>query len=170
MAMHDYPRFNKVTVNDGLVTGFDGVKKEECLAFSGLHVLEVEVLRAIPEIGKSCIIDRYREYLKGGGRIQAYDVSGCSWTDMGTVDDYLALHGQLLKGEIELWPEFREHPQNSCLFHGQVSKMFCIDWACVGQVTLPPNLTLQRCVVWDGASLEEGAAYSDALLVPEKGF
>lgn len=169
MAMHDYPRFNKVTVVDGLVTGFGGEKKKTCMAFSGLHVLDVEVLRAIPETGKSCIIDRYREYLGSGGRIQAYDVSGCSWTDMGTVDDYLALHGQLLKGEIELWPEFRARPQNSCLFHEQGCQASCLDWGCVGQVTLPPNLTLQRCVVWDGANLEEGVVYSDALLVPEKG-
>lgn len=169
MAMHDCPRFNKVTVADGMVTGFGGEQTEECMAFSGLHVLDVEVLRAIPETGKSCIIDRYREYLSGGGTIQAYDVSGCSWTDMGTVDDYLALHGQLLKGEIDLWSEFRARPKDSCLFHERTSEASCLDWGCVGKVTLPSNLTLQRCVVWDGASLEEGVAYSDALLVPEKG-
>lgn len=139
------------------------------MAFSGLHVLDVEVLRAIPETGQSCIVDRYREYLKDGGKIQAYDASSCTWTDMGTVDDYLSLHGQLLKGEIELWPEFRERPQNSCLFHGKVPQTACVDWACVGKVVLPKNLTLQRCVVWDGTSLDEGVTYSDALLVPEKG-
>lgn len=170
MAMHDYPRFNKVTVAGGLVTDFAGEEKENCMAFSGLHVLDVEVLRAIPETGKSCIIDRYREYLNSGGRIRAFDVSGCSWTDMGTVADYLALHGQLLKGEIDLWPEFRARPQKSFLSHECISQEFCLDWGCVGQVRLPSNLTLQRCVVWDGANLEEGAVYSDALLVPDKGI
>ena len=165
MAMHDYPRFNKVAVQGRSVSGFGVEGKDGCLAFTGLHVLEPEVLEEIPQTGKSCIIDRYRQLLTNGDRIQAKDVSGCSWTDMGTVEDYLALHGQLLTGEIPLWSEFSTSFDGTVLCQERTAKQIFEDWACVGNVLLPEELYLTRCVVWDNACLETGKTYSDCLLV-----
>jgi mannose-1-phosphate guanylyltransferase len=165
MAMHDYPRFNNVCVKQGLVTGFGGQGNEDCLAFTGLHVLDTEVLKDIPETGKSCIIDRYRQLLMNGGNIQAKDVTGCSWTDMGTVADYLALHGQLLTGEIPLWREFATSYKGTDLCQQRTTKHIFDDWVCVGNAPLPKELHLTRCVVWDTAILENGSEYTDRLLV-----
>jgi len=164
MAMHNYPRFNKVCVEDGKVTGFDAAESGHCLAFTGLHILEPKVLQDIPLGKKFCIIDRYRQLLKDGQLIKAKDVSGCSWTDMGTVEDYLALHGQLLRGEVALWPEFINSPENGLLCNTRTEQQI-EDWGCVGNVALPENVLLKRCVVWDGACLEDGKVYSDTLLV-----
>ncbi len=165
MAMHDYPRFNNVAVEGGLVSGFGVEGEEGCLAFTGLHVLSPAVLEGIPQTGKSCIIARYRQLLKDGERIQAKDVSGCSWTDMGTVEDYLALHGKLLTGEISLWSEFSTSFDGIVLCQEKTAKQIFEDWACVGNVLLPEELHLTRCVVWDNARLETGKTYSDRLLV-----
>ncbi len=165
MAMHDYPRFNKVCVKQGLVTGFGGQGHEDCLAFTGLHVLDTEVLKDIPETGKSCIIDRYQQLLMNGGIIQAKDVTGCSWTDMGTVEDYLALHGQLLTGEIPLWREFAASCKGTDLCQQRTTKHNFDDWVCVGNTSLPKELHLTRCVVWDTAILDNGSEYTDRLLV-----
>ena len=165
MAMHNYPRFNKVCVEGGVVTGFDTVERKKCLAFTGLHVLDPEVLQDVPDKKKSCIIDRYRQLLKDGGTIRAEDVTGCSWTDMGTVEDYLALHGRLLRGEIALWPEFTNAFENGLICDNKTEKQQIEEWACVGDVVLPERVLLKRCVVWDGASLENGGVYSDQLLV-----
>lgn len=164
MAMHDYPRFNKVAVEQGFVTGFAVEGSAGCLAFTGLHVLDPTVLTEIPEIGESCIIERYRHLLVSGERIKAKDVSGCSWTDMGTVEDYLALHGQLLKGEIARWGEFSASGNGSYLCRDQTAKQVLEDWVCVGNVSLPETVHLKRCVVWDDACLENGGSYSDLLL------
>jgi len=168
MAMHNYPRFNKVHVGEGMVTGFDGKEAKKCLAFTGVHVLDPAVLHGISDKSKSCIIDRYRQLLKDGGLIKAEDVSGCSWTDMGTVEDYLALHGQLLRGEIALWPEFTSVFENSLICSNQTEKQQIEEWACVGEVALPKQVLLKRCVVWDGACLENGGVYTDQLLLDGK--
>ncbi len=167
MAMHDFPRFNKVTVQGSLVTGFDSQERGECMAFTGLHVLEPEALAAIPEGVASSIIDRYRELLLEGMDIQALRVDGCSWTDMGTVEDYLALHGKLLKGEIPLWQEFPNIPENSFLVdkHFDSRSVELREWGCVGCVQAAEDVMLERCVVWNGATLVRGQEERDALLV-----
>jgi mannose-1-phosphate guanylyltransferase len=170
MAMHDYPRFNKVTVQGGQVIGFDGQGSPDLLAFTGLHVMEPEILERIPLAVEYSIIDRYRQLLEEDGRIQAWRVDGCSWTDMGTVADYLALHGRLLERKIPLWPEFSRHPATPFCIHDDVlqgERVELRDWACVGRAQVEKNVTLRRCVVWDGARLEDGREYSDSLLIPE---
>ena len=165
MAMHDYPRFNNVAVEQGMVTEFAGKESPGCMAFTGIHVLDPLVLNDIPEAESSCIIDRYRQLLASGEQIQAVDVSGCSWTDMGTVEDYLALHGQLLTGEIELWNEFTVSINDACICENQRENNVFKEWACVGKVDLPEELHLKRCVIWDNAQLENNGSYTDQLLV-----
>jgi len=170
MAMHDFPRFNKVSVQTDTVTGFDNQKSGELLAFTGIHVLEPDILENIPLRQEYSIIDRYRELLQQKKKIQCRRVDGCFWADMGTVEDYLALHGRLLKKEIPLWEEFPELPSDTVFIDDRASiekKVLFQDWACVGRSTLAKNITLQRCVVWDGACLQEGQSYHDALLVPD---
>ena len=173
MAMHDYPRFNKVTVLGDRVTGFDAAQGDNCLAFTGLHVLEPEVLEQIPLGQNYSIIDCYRELLPEGKSISALRVDGCSWTDMGTVEDYLSLHGRLLKREIPLWPEFSDVPETGFLVHDDAlteAGGAMREWVCVGRAQLEENVSLQRCIVWDGARAVEGTVYCDSLLVPEGAF
>lgn len=171
MAMHDYPRFNNVTVQDDMIAGFDNQKDGSCLAFTGLHVLNPEVLEKIPLEEEYSIIDCYRGLLQEGKTIQAARVDGCSWTDMGTVEDYLALHGSLLKKEIPLWPEFSHVSETGFVVHAEASvgaggKMQ--EWACVGRAQLEENVSLQRCIVWAGALVTNGTTHCDSLIVPEK--
>lgn len=170
MAMHDYPRFNKVTVRGDQVTGFDGRSSADLLAFTGLHVLEPDLLEKIPLNTEYSIIDRYRDLLREGGRIQALRVDGSSWTDMGTVEDYLSLHSRLLHKEIPLWDEFSMLPETPFLVHDAAvrgERVELLDWACVGRAQLEKDVVLRRCVVWDGARVTEGSKCSDSLLVPE---
>ena len=169
MAMHHYPRFNKVTVENGQVTGFDNQSGGNLMAFTGLHVLEPEILKSIEPKQEYSIIDRYREVLQEGKNIQAHHVDDCSWTDMGTVDDYLALHGSLLKKETPLWPEFSGLPQGPFLIDEQAvtgRALTLQDWVCVGRSQLADNVTLRRCVVWDNMKITQGTAVSDTLLAP----
>jgi NDP-sugar pyrophosphorylase family protein len=171
MAMHDYPRFNKVSVEDDQVTGFDSAKNDESLAFTGLHVLEPDVLSKIPLEREYSIIDCYRRLLQEGKTISSQRVDGCSWTDMGTVDDYLALHGRLLKREIPLWKEFLNVPETSFHVHGDAETGVCgkmKDWVCVGRARLEENVSLQRCIVWDDAEIVKNTSHCDLLLVPDE--
>lgn len=169
MAMHDHPRFNNVTVRRDQVIGFDGREPTDLLAFTGLHVLEPDILERIPLNVEYSIIDCYRGLLEDGENIQSLRVDGSSWTDMGTVEDYLSLHGRLLQKEIPLWDEFAMLPVPPFLIHEAASKgekLELLDWACVGRAQLEKDVTLRRCVVWDGVRVPEGMKCSDRLLVP----
>ena len=171
MAMHDFPRFNTVAVRDGRVCSFDDRTdrvKGELLAFTGLHVLEPEVLDAIPIDEEYSIIDRYRHLLQQGQPIAAMRVDDCFWTDMGTVEDYLALHAGLLTGKIPVWPELVWLTKSSFLVVDQEkmgSGLVLRDWACVGDAVIGKNTHLQRSVVWDEATIAEGCRIVDQLVV-----
>lgn len=167
MVMHDCPRFNQVLVGAGLVRAFADSNKQdtpdqddaagERLAFTGIHVVHPSVLHGIPPAVFYSIIDRYQGHLDQGGLIQAATVSGHYWTDIGTTQDYLDLHGSLLR---EAQPSF-------CLAD-RVSVgrgVTLAEWGHVGKgARIGDGAHLSRVVVWDGAVIPAGAVLRDCLV------
>jgi mannose-1-phosphate guanylyltransferase len=158
LGMHDFPRFNTVSIEGDRVTAFKREQMGQTLAYTGLQVIEPKVLRDIQENRYSCIIDHYRVLLEQGHTLHYLRVDGCHWTDMGTVDDYLALHEGLLTEKIPCWQEI-----------GTVRKPYCIakraklpaqleleDWVCIGEARIGNKSHLQRCVVWDDVVVHGG--------------
>jgi NDP-sugar pyrophosphorylase family protein len=168
MAMHDFPRFNSVSVRDAQVAGFDQTGNYPLLAFTGLHVVNPEILTAIPLLQLSSVIDLYRLLLKEKKRIRALRVDGCFWTDMGTVEDYLALHGGLLTGKIPWWQELGVHPKTPFyLADGQTCNdtVAMKDWICAGQVKIGKDVHLERVVIWDGVIVPDKSRLMDTLII-----
>lgn len=166
LAMHDYPRFNNVMVKDGQVVNFDNRTELSLLAFTGLHVIEPSMLESIKYGSFSCIIDRYRQLLNEGGKIGCYRENDFYWTDMGTVEDYLALHRGLLSGNIPCWQEV-----------GQVRKPYYIakraklpfqielsDWACIGNAHIEDGAKMERVVIWDAVTVSSGSRLVDEIV------
>ncbi|MGB3210128.1 MAG: nucleotidyltransferase family protein [Desulforhopalus sp.] len=166
LAMHNYSRFNNVMVKDGKIASFDNLVEFSQLAFTGLHVMNPSVLQDIEDNTFSCIIDHYRKLLRDGLVINCYRADGCFWTDMGTVDDYLALHEGLLTDTIPCWREI-----------GQVRKPYCIakraklpaqielrDWVCIGEAHIENGTQLERVVVWDDVSIPSGSKLGDMIV------
>ena len=166
LAMHDYPRFNSVTVKDGKVAGFSNVVDAAGLAFTGLHVIDPAILGEIADNDYSCIIDHYRKLLEKGVEINCYRTDGCYWTDMGTPEDYLTLHAGLLTGTIPCWQEI-----------GQVDRPYCISqradlgaqvemngWASVGNARIGAGSHLERVVVWDDVRVPAGSRLIDCIV------
>ncbi len=155
LALHDYPRFNKVSVQAGRVRTFKA-EEGELLAFTGIHVVEPEALRLIPPGGFYSIIDLY-EHLAARGQVGFVRVDGARWRDIGTPEDYLALHGELLA-----------RPGGSWLIDPRAQlgeNVILEDWGCIGAgAVIGPGTRLQRCVVWDGARLPTGSVRADAII------
>ena len=170
LAMHDFPRFNKVSVQGSRVTGFDVDTSENkgLSAFTGLHVLNPEILTALPLLKSTSIIDLYRRLLQEKKRIRAFRTDGCYWTDIGTVHDYLALHGGLLTGAVPWWPELGLQPESPFFL---AEGMYCADtpvmrdWVCAGRVAMGEDVHLERVVLWDGVSVPEGSRLQDTLII-----
>jgi NDP-sugar pyrophosphorylase family protein len=167
MAMHDFPRFNTVSVQDEQVAGFDRAGHCPLLAFTGLHVIDPDILSAIPLLQLSSIIDRYRRLLEEKKRIQVLRVDGRFWTDMGTVEDYLALHGGLLTGKIPWWQELGARPEMPFfLADGLAGDDTSLkDWVCAGQVRIGRDVHLERVVLWDGVVVSDGSRLQDLLII-----
>lgn len=166
LAMRHHPRFNRVMVKDGRVASFDNRVEFSQLAFTGLHVIDPDILEEIEDEVFSSILDLYRRLLDRGKVINCYRTDGCYWTDMGTPEDYLALHQGLLSETIPCWPEL-----------GPVRRPYCIDqraklpaqlelrdWVCIGQANIENGTHLERVVIWDDVSVPCGSCLVDAVV------
>jgi len=177
LVLHDYPRFNDVEVDERLmVTGFNsspngqgGPKK--ILAFTGIHVINPGVLKIIPADTPYCIIECYKKLLEQGGTIRAYLATDHFWTDMGTPEDYLKLHADLLARKIPVYEELEkilaEAPFVGTHNASIAEDVKLLDWACIANsAAIESCVTLQRVVVWDGASVPAGSILKDTIVTP----
>jgi mannose-1-phosphate guanylyltransferase len=177
LVLHDYPRFNDVRVDNALrITGFSKTagsekKPERRLAFTGIHVINPEVLHTIPRETPSCIIDCYRKLLQNGGAIRAYLARDQFWTDMGTPSAYLQLHANLLRHEVPVYEELVEAAADGPFlgiqhaFIGRDIKL--LDWVCIGKgARIENGSTLQGAIVWEGAVVPARSIIKDAIITP----
>lgn len=166
LGMHDYPRFNTVAMNGDKVDAFSKETTLPKFAYTGLQVVAPDLLYDIEEGKYSCIIEHYRKLLAAGVQIDSYRVDDCYWTDMGTVDDYLGLHGGLLSGRIPCWQEMGEvaTPYFIASDAKLAAQIELEDWACIGAAEIGNNTHLRRCVVWDDVSVMEGVSETDSIV------
>jgi mannose-1-phosphate guanylyltransferase len=102
LAMHDYKRFNTVSVKNNLVKSFKIVPEMKQLAFMGIHIIDSELLSLIPRQIPSCIIDFYRTLLLQQEEINIFRGDQYYWRDIGSVHDYLQLNAELFCQQIPL--------------------------------------------------------------------
>ncbi len=95
LVMHDFDIFNNVTVSkDDFVLDFHATentlhqKNTVILAFTGIQVIDPEVVPIIPENTFYSSIDLYSNLISTQRKIKAYIVRGHLWKDIGTPDAY----------------------------------------------------------------------------------
>lgn len=159
MAMHDLPRFNTVTVEEERIRSFAPDSRGTKRAFTGIHVVDKEVLALIPASGFYHIIDLY-EQLAAAGKVGMHRVDHCFWQDIGTPADYLGLHGRLLtdsKGR-QTWTI-----ASSAMVAADAE---LTGWGAIGaNAIIGQGAQVQRSVVWDHAVIPPGAVVQDAIVV-----
>jgi aminoglycoside/choline kinase family phosphotransferase/dTDP-glucose pyrophosphorylase len=94
LAVHDAPDFNSVTVDArGFVRDFgprDPESLDGCqqLTFTGIQVLDPDVIAFIPAQGFAHSIDAFKSMMASGRQIKAYLPDGCQWSDLGSPERY----------------------------------------------------------------------------------
>lgn len=167
LAVHDYPRFNSLLVEGDRVQNFDSKASPDSLAFTGVHVINPEVLRGIVNGEKSCVIELYRKMLEGDEQIAAVRVDGQYWTDIGTPADYLELHRGLLAKEIPCWQEVNCSLATPFYIDANAKlgeELKTIDWVCVGNAKIGNNVTISRSVIWDGVKIPDNIQIKDSII------
>ena len=91
--MHDYPIYNNVQVDQhDEIVAFLNLKNNQgisnCMAFTGIQILDPSVLEFIPDNPFVSSIDVYREMLKSGLKIKAFTATNHYWRDIGTPESY----------------------------------------------------------------------------------
>ncbi len=170
LAVHDYPRFNTLEVVDDRLIGFNGRGRSGSLAFTGIHIINPDILEAIPLGEKSCIIGHYANLLAYGEVLSLLHVDEFFWTDMGTPQDYLNLHGGLLTGTIPKWdPQLHLRSGNTMISDkASIGKNLRItDWVCIGDAIIGENVHITRSVVWDGAVIPSNSVVTDSIVTDE---
>lgn len=167
MAMHDFPRFNTVGIQGDRVVTFAPDQEIQRLAFTGLHVVDPDCISRIPAGGFFHIIDLYRE-LARQGRVGLQRVDGALWRDIGTPEDYLLLHRELLEGGRVPVPAEAGHREGDWILGRGVrpgKNVRLLDWGCLGaNVRIGDSATLSRCVVWDSVEIAAGSRIEDAIV------
>ena len=108
LVLHNDPEFNTVAINkDGFIQDFDerfsttahydssingskpfGFEEYEKLTFTGIQVINPELLELIPDNVFFSIIDGYKTLLSQNKKICAYIIKNHYWKDLGTPERY----------------------------------------------------------------------------------
>ncbi|PIE73343.1 MAG: nucleotidyl transferase [Deltaproteobacteria bacterium] len=166
MALHDCPRFNTVSVAEEKILGFRAEKTATCLAYTGLQVVNPEILEGLDSGVYTPLISYYTGLLNQDQVLACLRVDGCFWTDMGTPEDYLGLHAGLLQGTVPRWPEISLAQRPFALAEkSQIASSADLeDWVCVGEAVIGRHSRLRRCVVWDDVCIGDGMDVCDQLV------
>lgn len=171
LVMHDYPRFNKVSVSEkGTIVSFSAdscpEKDLQTMAFTGIQVIEADLLTHIPQGKFYSIITAYNSYLANGGTLKALISRRHFWYDIGTPVDYLDLHAHLLAGRTTVNP-FTHTTDNFVFGAGvEVGKdVIFRDWGYVGaNAHIGAGSHLERVVVWSGAQIPPETIAKDTII------
>jgi len=95
LVLCDAPEFNSVAVEQNKwITGFHppsnriGRPSDSLMTFTGIQVLEPQVLDYIPDNTFYSSIDAFKKILSDGKQLRAYITPGDSWQDVGTPQSY----------------------------------------------------------------------------------
>ena len=156
LILHDYGPFNQVRINSEL--GILDISHEPShgrLAFTGIHILEPDILDFIPENVFSNIIDCYLHLIERGYSIGAYVSTGHYWRDVGTIESYRLANRDMLKGNRLL-------SSRECWIDPTA---VIRDWAVIGRGTiLETEARVERSVLWEHVTVKQGVCVTDSVV------
>lgn len=124
------------------------------LMFTGIHVLEPQILDLIKPGYSDTVTDIYIPYIKGGGKIAAHVAAG-EWFELSTIPRYLDISLAMMgSGDV--------HFGRNCVLAGAASLKDSVIW---DDVTIGDGATLYRTIIADGVTIEPGEHFENAAIV-----
>jgi mannose-1-phosphate guanylyltransferase len=162
LIVHDYKPFNQVMIdNNSQVIDISRQNSIDRLAFTGIHIMNPDILSYISGPGYSDIIDCYRALIKSGIPVGAYLSDNHYWRDIGSPESYIAANRELLALEIN---PFITGPESmvdqSVKYKG---------WAAIGEkAVLEKGVEIGRSILWDNVVVKKGIKIFDSVVTSSK--
>ena len=156
LILHDCKPYNQIEVDaNGNITHISKKSRKGRLAFTGIHIMESELLSHIPDGRFSDIIDCYLKLIHSGKSIRAYLSEKHYWRDIGSVNSYIKANRDLLDDQTFLIGH-ECHIDSSVKFK---------QWAVVGEKThLEKDVEVKRSILWDNVRVREGSRIIDTIV------
>lgn len=190
LAVHDYPEFNNVEINEngdflgicGLNSklktlspqSLSGDQNSKLIAFTGIAVYSPEFLRFLPE-GVSSVVNVWLRAIKSGEVIGTFDVSGSYWRDIGTPQayfnvliDHLRDNGEGIyihpsaKVKEDLWPDGWVVIEKECVIDKGVSLKNAI---LLPGTEIRADSNREDCIIGPGYSIKINGTRSAKTLI-----
>ena len=155
LILHHYPRFKRVKLDsNSCITDISRREDISSLSFTGIHVLEPELVNYMP-CGSFDIVDFYRGIIKKGLTIKGYVSFGHRWRDIGTIKDYINANKETLGNSALLIDKTSiVHP----------STRF-VDWAIVGKnCVIEESCIISRSILWENTKIKRGVRIADSII------
>jgi mannose-1-phosphate guanylyltransferase len=156
LVLHERAPFNQVEIDRRMnILEIGEENAPGRLAFTGIHIIEPELLNFIPAGIYSNIIDCYRRLIRSGRSIKAYISENHYWRDIGTIDSYVQANRESLgKGAFLAGSGSRIDP-SAHLF----------DWAVIGDGTvIQKGAEIRRSILWENVKVGPGLKVSRSIV------
>ena len=160
LILHDHEPFNQIRVDDRLnITDIAPENHAGRLAFTGIHIIEPELLSHIKKGVYSNIIDCYRELIKAGKPIRGTLAEGHRWRDIGSIESYRLANKDALKGEPSL--------VGPCCHMDASVKL--TDWVVIGaKAIIEQDVEIRRSILWENVSIKKGVKVIDSIVTASR--
>lgn len=153
LILCDDPRFNQVGIDEeGRIVSVKGkeVRRQpspaRVLTFTGIHIISPHLLDWMPSAQYFDIMGFYIDLASRGEAVRGYQIQGGYWRDIGRVDDYRALHRDLVGAERGPVIHPLAHIEKGVRMEGFV---------CVGRGTrIKAGASIEDSIIWDEAVIE----------------
>ncbi len=160
LILHDHKSFNKIQVDEQLsITEIPHETRPNGLAFTGIHIIEPEILAYIQKGVFSDIIDCYRRLIRAGKQIRAHISEGRYWRDIGTVESYVLANKDASNRDPFLLGA-------GCRIHESVKFG---EWAIIGSgADIQKRAEISRSILWDDVKVRSGTRIIDSIVTSSK--
>jgi NDP-sugar pyrophosphorylase family protein/aminoglycoside/choline kinase family phosphotransferase len=152
LAVHDYPEFNKLEIDEeGFLKGLGRARgmpsgATKWVAFTGISVYSPEFLKFLSP-GVSSVVDAWLNALAKEFKIGTFDVSGCYWKDIGTPVSYAKAVIDELKKNGEM---VYIHPSVDWCKYVELDGYVVVE----NENVLNKAISLRNCIVLPGSTAE----------------
>jgi NDP-sugar pyrophosphorylase family protein len=164
LAVHDYARHNNLGIDsEGTfkMIGFGyciPTRSLMRLAFTGIAVYSPEFLSFIPD-GESSVVEAWEKAANTGNRVGTFDVTGCSWRDIGNPVSYASAVFEGLRSDGE--SVFIHSMADGCE-NAELNGFIVLEDGC----TVERFSSLKNCIVLPGGNVKGGNRYENCIVGP----